>query len=889
VQRAPAPAARVSQPDPSAATGLHPVSTATPPPVKVEPPHAEPQPSASSSTSAALALTPGCTDLSGRHAVPCPARTHAAVATAATRGPDAGSGAAAPGVASSAAVEPEPVSPPPNNVTYRSPERALVRNLVSDQKAIWGSPLRIRLDHVQWLVPLLAGTALVIGSDRGIESHVPTSASFRKQSNSFSNYGVAGFAGITGATWLWGLSTHNDHMRETGVLAGEAALDSLALTYAIKSITQRDRPDQGNGHGNFWSNGDSFPSEHASAAWSVATVFAHEYPGPLPKLLAYGGAAAISAARVAADKHFASDALVGSAIGYFIGRQVYKAHHDQGMSDAAYGTFERTRGAEGPRDPAHMGSTYVELDSWVYPAFDRLVALGYAPTAFLMLRPWTRLECARIVRDFDRSGTFDLAQPDVHGLFASLEREFEPELRRLTGDVSNYEAAVESIYTRFTGISGPPLTDSFHFGQSLYNDFGRRFQSGFNAVSGMSARAVAGPFAFYVRGEYQRAPGADALPEAARNAIAALDILPVPPNTPIPPTNRFRLLDAYVGVNLSGWQLSFGKQSLWWSSNYGGNLMFTNNAEPATMIRLTRVSPFQLPGFLGRLLGPIRTDSIFGQLGGQRFVRQPPDYTVLTGTWTSFLPLQPYLHGEKISLKPTPNLDIGVSLTAVFSGSGVPLTFGAFRNTFHNYSTGNTDNGDRRTGFEFRYRIPKLRNWLTLYNDSMAEDEPNPVAYPRRSAMNPGVYLSHVPGVPKLDFRVEGVYTDLPGLLGRAVWYSDKRYRSGYSNYGNIMGSWVGPQGKAVQAWSKYWFAPDRTVQIGYRYAAVSEQMIPNGGSLYDVSLKFDWMTKSRIGISGMLQQERWAFPVLSPTRQNDFTVQFEVKWYADKLLRFGR
>ena len=91
VQGVSVPAAPASQRDPSTATGLHPVSAAPAPPMQVEPPHVEPQPSAISSASAAVVLTPGCTDLSGSHAVPCPAKTHTVVAAALTRGPDAGS------------------------------------------------------------------------------------------------------------------------------------------------------------------------------------------------------------------------------------------------------------------------------------------------------------------------------------------------------------------------------------------------------------------------------------------------------------------------------------------------------------------------------------------------------------------------------------------------------------------------------------------------------------------------------------------------------------------------------------------------------------------------------------------------------------------------------
>ena len=42
---------------------------------------------------------------------------------------------------------------------------------------------------------------------------------------------------------------------------------------------------------------------------------------------------------------------------------------------------------------------YVPLDNWIYPAFSRLQALGYADTAFAGLRPWTRLTCLNILQE----------------------------------------------------------------------------------------------------------------------------------------------------------------------------------------------------------------------------------------------------------------------------------------------------------------------------------------------------------------------------------------------------------------------------------------------------------------------------------------------------------
>src|SRR5207248_6046045 len=104
------------------------------------------------------------------------------------------------------------------------------------------------------------------------------------------------------------------------------------------------------------------------------------------------------------------------------------------------------------RNPANMGSPYVPLDSWVYPAFDRLAAMGYVKTAFMGLRPWTRMECARLVeeaKDHD-----DTDRSAVRGYVDALKQEFSAELNGV-----RRQAVVESIYTRLTGISGQPLTD----------------------------------------------------------------------------------------------------------------------------------------------------------------------------------------------------------------------------------------------------------------------------------------------------------------------------------------------------------------------------------------------------------------------------------------------
>ena len=86
------------------------------------------------------------------------------------------------------------------------------------------------------------------------------------------------------------------------------------------------------------------------------------------------------------------------------------------------------------------------------------------------------------------------------------------------------------------------------------------------------------------------------------------------------------------------------------------------------------------------------------------------------------------------------------------------------------------------TAFNFSYRIPGLRNWLTIYADGMANDEPNPIAYPVQSAWNPGLYVPQFPKLHNLDLRVEGIYTNIPSYPGVGPYYFNEHYADGYQD-----------------------------------------------------------------------------------------------------------
>jgi len=133
---------------------------------------------------------------------------------------------------------------------------------------------------------------------------------------------------VAAAFYLAGRAGHNDRARETGILGAEALIGRAIVVTAVKEITQRTRPAGGKSRSDFFDGGSSFPSGHSIEAWSLATIIANEYHDHAAvQIAAYGIASAISVSRFTGRNHYLSDVLVGSALGYGIGRYVYHAHH----------------------------------------------------------------------------------------------------------------------------------------------------------------------------------------------------------------------------------------------------------------------------------------------------------------------------------------------------------------------------------------------------------------------------------------------------------------------------------------------------------------------------------------------------------------------------------
>ena len=588
--------------------------------------------------------------------------------------------------------------------------------------------------------------------------------------------------------------------------------------------------------------------------------------------------------------------------------------------------------------PSALGSPYIPVDSWVYPAVLRLYGLGFVDHVFLDLRPWTRAslehmleETGANIEDAEDDGdpTADQAQEIYEALNQFLYPDVEGPCRTNEGNTR-----IESVYTVARGISGTPLDDSFHLGSTIVNDYGRPFENGFNNYTGASGYASAGRFVLYLRGEFQGAPSAAGYSASLAQALSTVDStlylnaatgLPYSQTTisagPIGTATNGRFLEAYVSAQLLSHVISFGKQDNWLGPAQGGSMAFSNNAQNFYSFEINRIEPLRVP-LLSRLTGPFRYEFLVGQLRGHTYMPNPayvadpsPDIANVTN------PGNPFVHVEKLSFRPTENLELGFERTAIWAGEGhSPANIKDFLRSFFSLSSpsavdknGPKDPGARFGAFDFSYRLPFMRKWLTLYTDSEVHDDVSPVDAPRRAAYRPGIYLTHVPGIPRLDLRVEAVSTDPSASTVSTREYGRFMYwegieRQGYTNQGQLFGDWIGREDKGGQAWLTYHLSGNEWLQLSARNQKATKDfipgsttqtftgagcpltagcLVPGGTTLNDFGFQAVKRIGKNIEVNGNFTVEHWKAPIYLPGEQTVTTTNIQITWFPERKVSF--
>jgi membrane-associated phospholipid phosphatase len=209
-------------------------------------------------------------------------------------------------------------------------EKSLPLAILKDQVPVWTSPVRIKRHDLIWLLPLGAATGVTLATDTDAMRSVSRDRTFNKDSVNASNYLLASEITIPVALYGIGLFKHSAHGRETGILSGEALVDSVVLDEVTKIISRRERPLYNNAAGDFFApnvgTNSSFPSSHSMLAWTLAGVVAGQYPSKWVQVVVYSLASGVSVTRVLGQEHFPTDVLIGGAAGWLIGHYVFKEH-----------------------------------------------------------------------------------------------------------------------------------------------------------------------------------------------------------------------------------------------------------------------------------------------------------------------------------------------------------------------------------------------------------------------------------------------------------------------------------------------------------------------------------------------------------------------------------
>ena len=119
--------------------------------------------------------------------------------------------------------------------------------------------------------------------------------------------------------------------KQLGEMLGESVILADATTLVLGQAIGRGRPFLTGNKGNFRpfqfkSDYDSMPSDHTASSFAMASVLSATSESIIAKIFSYAVATFVGFSRIYHDQHWASDVVLGAAIGELCGRVVTRYH-----------------------------------------------------------------------------------------------------------------------------------------------------------------------------------------------------------------------------------------------------------------------------------------------------------------------------------------------------------------------------------------------------------------------------------------------------------------------------------------------------------------------------------------------------------------------------------
>jgi len=416
-------------------------------------------------------------------------------------------------------------------------------------------------------------------------------------------------------------------------------------------------------------------------------------------------------------------------------------------------------------------STNVPLDHWSYDAIDKLAGQGLIDSSMLTTRPVSRFEMARMIAEADEKYQRLNQQNEVTSVILErLKQEFASELAA-TGAIEgqpmqDFVKPVEDPYVKYVYARSKP---------DIENIRGDQFDKYSNTRAGFASRArLFDVTAFYLHPEY---------PWSSEQG-----------------SRDVKLIEAYGKLAMGKWEIEVGKDSLWWGPGYYGSLLMSNNAEPFKMVKLSTPGPIRLP-WIFSLLGPFKAVWFLTQLEKDRPVPEPK------------------LTGLRLSFKPHPAVELGLSRAIIFGGAGrgglgLRDYWNIFLATKEN-RPGKLDN-DQLAGFDASVLLPI--DWLMfaksvkLYGDFIGEDEAG--GLPTNFGKLFGAKIFDIGRTGRTDLTIEYANNHIPGKPN--VFYNHHVYQAGYTYRGRIIGHYMGTDSKDLFVRLEHYLTND--IILGLQY-----------------------------------------------------------------------
>jgi hypothetical protein len=498
-------------------------------------------------------------------------------------------------------------------------------------------------------------------------------------------------------------------------------------------------------------------------------------------------------------------------------------------------------------------SNNVPLDNWAYEGLDKLAGFGLIHSDVEGMRPYTRMEVARLVAEaLDTEKKKKLKLPSLIKYFLDkFQCEYKEELTQTPATLTIKpldEAKLDYVYSdgqpehflntnkisqypantanQIVGYAGTPLLPNnqgvvYGKGNNLSFEFASSFQ-------------LWGLFSGYV----------EPLFLARQNASPGMVTGGAPAIVGSYSSSEIDLLTGYLKFSpLDSFEIEIGRDSMWWGQGYTGTLLLTDNAPPLDMVKISNPVAIILPG-LFNYLGPFKYSLFWARLEADR------DH-----------PHAQY-GGVRIDFKPTPNLELGMARTYQFGGqgSGSPGTFFQWLKDTSFYSIGGTNNNpdNFEAEFDWRYRMPCLWD-AQFYGEWGGEDTGFKPRFRELFWQDTGyilgLYFPRITSDGRTDLRIE--YTDNVneywlGSVNYDFWYGHGTYKSGMTYKGLILGDPMGPDARQGYVRVSRYVRNDLKVGLDGAYGqrganmgrCVSGELVVGVDATYDINAELTAMVR---------------------------------------------